>query len=58
MQPTLTALCPAPRLTRTFSTAQTTRITHFSADRQKVEDMLREIATVLHYTRVCRELRS
>jgi hypothetical protein len=59
MQPHLTDLCPSPRLTRTVSTAQSTRTIYFSdpRPRRSVEAMLREIATVLHYTRVCRDLR-
>jgi len=57
MHPVLTELRPAHRITKTFSTAENTRTIHLHTNRTKanVVEMLREIATILHYTRVCRE---
>ncbi len=50
--------CSARPITRTFSTARNTRTIHVHTNRpqRSVVEMLREIAAVLHYTRVCREL--
>jgi len=59
MQPLLTELPSTRRITKTHSTAQTTRAFHLRSARlnKTTEEMLREIATVLHYTKVCRGLK-
>jgi hypothetical protein len=59
MQPLLTELPSTRRITRTHSTARNNRSFHLRSRRlnRTTEEMLREIATVLHYTKVCRALK-